>query len=75
MTTTTDNLVVLRSYDNQMQAEIAKSILDSAGIFCTLRNEMMSMIYPTGIVPVQLMVGRDDLERAAQLLLTGNGRL
>lgn len=57
-----------------MQAEIAKSILDSAGIFCTLRNEMMSMIYPTGIVPVQLMVGRDDLERAAQLLLTGNGR-
>jgi hypothetical protein len=74
MTTTTDNLVVLRSYDNQMQAEIAKSILDSAGIFCTLRNEMMSMIYPTGIVPVQLMVGRDDLERAAQLLLTGNGR-
>ncbi|MCX4262023.1 MAG: DUF2007 domain-containing protein [Alistipes sp.] len=74
MTTTTDNLVVLRSYDNQMQAEIAKSILDSAGMFCTLRNEMMSMIYPTGIVPVQLMVGRDDLERAAQLLLTGNGR-
>ena len=74
MTPTTDNLVVLRSYDNQMQAEIAKSILDSAGIFCTLRNEMMSMIYPTGIVPVQLMVGRDDLERAAQLLLTGNGR-
>ncbi len=74
MTTTTDNLVVLRSYDNQMQAEIAKSILDSAGIFCTLRNEMMSMIYPTGIVPVQLMVGRDDLERAEQLLLTGNGR-
>ncbi len=74
MTTTTDNLVVLRSYDNQMQAEIAKSILDSAGIFCTLRNEMMSMIYPTGIVPVQLMVGRDDMERAAQLLLTGNGR-
>ena len=74
MTTTTDNLVVLRSYDNQMQAEIAKSILDSAGIFCTLRNEMMSMIYPTGIVPVQLMVGRDDLERAAQLRLTGNGR-
>lgn len=74
MTITTDNLVVLRSYDNQMQAEIAKSILDSAGIFCTLRNEMMSMIYPTGIVPVQLMVGRDDLERAAQLLLTGNGR-
>lgn len=72
--TTTDNLVVLRSYDNLMQAEIAKSILDSAGIFCTLRNEMMSMIYPVGIVPVQLMVERDDLERATQLLLTGNGR-
>lgn len=71
MNTATDNLVVLQSYDNLMQAEIAKSILDSAGIFCSLRNEYMSMVYPVGAMPSQLMVREEDLEQAQRLLLVG----
>lgn len=69
MNTATDNLVVLQSYDNLMQAEIAKSILDSAGIFCSLRNEYMSMVYPVGAMPSQLMVREEELEQAQRLLL------
>lgn len=69
MNTATENLVILQSYDNLMQAEIAKSILDSAGIFCSLRNEYMSMVYPIGAMPSQLMVREEDLEQAQRLLV------
>lgn len=71
MNSATDNLVVLQSYDNIMQAEIAKSILDSAGIYCMLRNEYMSMVYPTGAMPSQLMVRSEDIEQAHKLLING----
>lgn len=71
MNTATENLVVLQSYDNLMQAEIAKSILDSAGIFCALRNEYMSMVYPISAMPSQLMVREEDLEQAQRLLMSG----
>lgn len=63
-----DVLVELRAYDNNTQAEIAKSILESAGIFCTLHGEYMSAIYATAIFPVRLMVRECDVNDAIAVL-------
>ena len=41
-----DTLVVLAEYNTITEAEITKSMLDSAGIWSMIRNEYMSAIYP-----------------------------
>ena len=61
-------LVVLAEYNAPMAAELAKTILDSAGIYSSIRNEYMSSIYPTGVAPAQLVVKQEDFE-AAQILV------
>lgn len=61
-------LVVLAEYNTITEAEITKSILDSAGIWSTIRNEYMSAIYPIGAMPAQIIVQEQDLERAGQML-------
>lgn len=61
-------LVELKSYDNIVQAEIAKSILDSAGIFCTLHGEYMSAIYTPVAFPTRLMVREEDVAEAEAVL-------
>lgn len=43
-----DTMVVLAEYNTITEAEISKSMLDSAGIWSTIRNEYMSAIYPIG---------------------------
>lgn len=63
-----ETLVVLREYNSITEAEIAKSILDSAGLYSMIRNEYMSAIYPTGVMPAQLVVREEDFEQAARLL-------
>jgi hypothetical protein len=63
-----DDLVVLKEFDNLMMAEIAKSMLESAGIFCTLYDECMSALYQPMAIPVRLMVRAEDVE-AAELIL------
>jgi hypothetical protein len=68
ITQTTDVLVALQEFDNQVQAEIAKSILDSAGIFCVLHGEYMSSIYTPVAFPTRLMVRPEDVETANVLL-------
>ncbi|MBO7313690.1 MAG: DUF2007 domain-containing protein [Alistipes sp.] len=65
-----ESLVVLKSYDNPVQAEIAKSILDSAGIFCALHGEYMSTIYTPIAFPARLMVRTEDFDEAQNLLRT-----
>jgi hypothetical protein len=70
MDATTSTLVVIEVYDNPMRAEIAKSILDSAGIFCVLNDEYMSTIYSVGAFPMRLMVRSEDADSAIQLLQT-----
>ena len=60
--------IVLAEYNTLMEAEIAKSMLDSAGIESTIRNEYMSTIYPIGTMPAQLVVRKEDFERAQDLL-------
>lgn len=65
---TSDTLVVLQTYDNSAQAEIVKSVLESAGIFCTLHGDILSSIYPIGMFPTRLMVRECDKEEAEKLL-------
>lgn len=68
MDNTEAKLVVIQSFDNVMQAEIAKSILDSAGIFCTLEGEYMASIYTPIAFQTRLMVREEDLAEAEAVL-------
>ena len=61
-------LVVLAEYNSPMEAELAKSLLTSAGIYAELENEFMSTLYPPA-VPCRLMVCEEDLEHAKGLLI------
>lgn len=63
-----DTLVVLAEYNTITEAEIAKSMLDSAGIWSTIRNEYMSAIYPIGTMPPQIVVREEDYEKAKAML-------
>ena len=47
-----------------MQAEIAKSILESAGIFCVLQDEYMAALYTPIAFPTRLMIREEDIEAA-----------
>ena len=68
MDNNTTKLVVIQDYDNVVKAEIAKSILDSAGIFCILQGEYMSTIYSPVAFPTRLMVREEDLAEAEAVL-------
>ena len=57
-----DTLVVLAEYNTITEAEISKSMLDSA------RNEYMSAIYPIGTMPAQVVVREEDYEKARAML-------
>jgi hypothetical protein len=63
-----ESLVVLREFDNLIQAEIAKSMLDSAGIYCSLYDEYMSSFYNPIAFPSRLMVKKQDFDEAEKLL-------
>ncbi|MBO5216564.1 MAG: DUF2007 domain-containing protein [Alistipes sp.] len=63
-----ENLIVLREYDSINDAEWDRSILEGAGIYATIRNELMSNIYPVGFAPAQLIVESSDLTRAEEIL-------
>ena len=62
-----ETLVVLEEYNTVTEAEIAKSMLGSAGIESTIRNEYMAANFPVA-TPAQLVVCESDYERAKQLL-------
>ena len=63
-----DKLIVLRNYDSVNEAEWDKSLLDNAGIWAMVQNEVMSALYPTGVVPAQLVVRLSDKLRANEIL-------
>ena len=39
-------LVVLESYNSDVEAHIARGVLESNGVKCIINNEIMSSIYP-----------------------------
>lgn len=61
-------LIVLREYDSINDAEWEKSLLDGAGIYSMIRNELMSAVYPTGVMPAQLVVRSEDKAKAEEVL-------
>ncbi len=65
---TDETMVVLAEYNTVTEAEITKSMLDSAGIWSTIRNEYMSTIYPLGTMPAQVVVREEDIDRARNML-------
>ena len=62
-----DELVVVAEYNTAVEAEMAKSIVASAGIYAEIRNEYMSTAYAVAIPP-QLLVPYDDADQAKTLL-------
>lgn len=65
--------VVIREYNSINDAEWDKSLLEGAGIWAAIRNEIMSALYPTGVMPAQLVVKQDDAKRAEEVLCAYNG--
>ena len=63
-----ETMVVLAEYNSITEAEIAKSMLDSARIWSMIRNEYMSAIYPIALAPAQIVVREEDAEWASALL-------
>ena len=63
----TQELVVIAEYNSYLEAEMAKSIVASAGIYAEIRNEYMSTAYAVAIPP-QLLVRTEDDEQALLLL-------
>ena len=63
-----EKLVVVRVYDSVNEAEWDKSILDNAGIWSMIRNEIMSALYPTGLMPAELVVRAEDKTKAMEIL-------
>ena len=59
--------VVVAEYNTSLEAEVAKSLLVSAGIDADIRNEYMSTLYPS-VIPSQLIVPEKDAEQAESLL-------
>ena len=45
----TQELVVIASYNSYLEAEMAKSVVISAGIYAEIRNEYMSTAYAVAI--------------------------
>lgn len=66
--TSSESLVLVQAFDNPMMAEISKSILDCAGIFCVLHGEYISSVYAIGAFPTRLMVRPEDYDEACKLL-------
>lgn len=61
-------VIILRCNDIERLA-IARSILDNAEIFSTIRNEYMATILPIGEeLAAELLVEEKDIERATKLL-------
>ncbi len=63
-----EKLIVLKEYDSVNDAEWDKSLLEGAGIWSTIQNELMSAIYPTGVMPAQLMIKSGDQAQAEEVL-------
>lgn len=63
-----DDLILLAEYNTAFEAEMAKSMLENAGIEAVIEDDLMSSIYPTGIIPTKLLVREADARQAQQLI-------
>ena len=69
-----DDLVMVRRFDNEVEAEIARGELEASGIPAVVMKDDAGGMYPflQGASGVRLMVTPDDAERAAEILESGS---
>ncbi len=63
-----ENLIVLKEYESVNNAEWDRSLLESAGLWAMVRNEIMSALYPTSVIPAQLVIRNEDRAKAEEIL-------
>lgn len=66
-----EKLVTVREYSTNVEASMARDILENEGISCMLTNETFSGIYPIGhtsLGGIQLLVFEKDAEAANHIL-------
>ncbi|MBP3350714.1 MAG: DUF2007 domain-containing protein [Bacteroidaceae bacterium] len=66
-----EKLVTVREYSTNVEASMARDILENEGISCMLTNETFSGIYPIGhtsLGGIQLLVFEKDVEAANHIL-------
>lgn len=67
-----DNLfVTIASFINMGEAELAKSLLDAFGVWCSIDNKNISSINPLANIAfggIRLIVRREDAELAKEFL-------
>jgi hypothetical protein len=63
-----DNLVIVASYYSALEAQMARNLLEAAGIKAVLGGELMADTFSGVCDPVHLQVHRRDARRAVSLL-------
>jgi hypothetical protein len=64
----TPELITIERYQDAMQADLAKTRLDSAGITSFLVGENTALLYGTGLGGLQLQVSPQDEADARSIL-------
>ncbi len=64
-----EQCIIFREFASINEAEIVKSMLESAGIWSMINNEYMSTFYPTGVIYAQLIIKEEDRRRAEELIV------
>ena len=65
------DFVILNSYNNYIEAHIAKGVLEEEGIRCWLKDENTVTIDPiltNAVGGIKIMVAKEDAERAWEFL-------
>jgi len=69
----TENYIILQTYDNGFEAELARALLEENGIKVELKNELFNSIYPTfagDMYKLELCVPAEQAETASHILNT-----
>ncbi|MCC6289728.1 MAG: DUF2007 domain-containing protein [Chitinophagaceae bacterium] len=61
-------LIVIQSYDSDIEANLTLGKLKEAGIVCFLQNEYTATILSNAIGNIKLVVPEDQVEQAKELL-------
>lgn len=66
-----DRIVTLKEFDFAYQADLAKALLESSGIQCMVVDEFMNSycnFSGNALFPARLLVNREDVEKAMEIL-------
>ncbi len=63
-----DEMVVFQEFSSVGEAEVLRSVLQSAGIWSMINNEYMSTLYPISAIMPQLIIRSEDLAKAQEIM-------